>query len=616
MKPLRTTTYESFNARSKRPREVAETFVPPQSFRTLLTNTHTVVIGPRGSGKTTLLKMLQPEALDAWSDESRDEFPLSAGYCGSFVGTDIVWREQLDSLKANPRTAKYADVLSSGAFVTQVLRSLLRTLRYTASSEAIIFRTVLSRSAEAELVRSLADAWYATPSLPSLAGLELSLHQRAGRIGQIAEELRVGNEALASALLEAHPYLAIDVVQATDFMIEALGVLADSRPDRWAIVVDELELAPRRLRSRLFRDLRSRSSDERILFKFSLTPQTEGLASDITPDAPQLGQDYEIVHLTYPHKVEGYVFSRNLVESMLSRIRADDWPASRVFGRSEFDSGRREGVEFRAEYRAPNGAGYKRLTSLAAKDRSFSAFVQEHGLDLERLTELTDGRRAADVRKARYIAAVRDTFRQPDGSKTTLRTVKNPVVYAGETNFYALCEGNPRLLIGVVLSLMNAGQLERRDVRRNVQVRQYFEAADRFRNRLRTVPFAPDTRRPAKDGVLSLLDVIGAYFADRVLRDPFNIDPPLSFSVGREIPEHVHAALVDALNLGAIIYMREKGDPELIDKLYGRRFRLCYLLAMWHKLPLIATRPISLSSILSTSAVSPPLQPVLPLENE
>jgi len=47
-------------------RAVAESFVPPRVFETLIRPEHSVLIGPRGSGKTTLLKMLQPQALDHW----------------------------------------------------------------------------------------------------------------------------------------------------------------------------------------------------------------------------------------------------------------------------------------------------------------------------------------------------------------------------------------------------------------------------------------------------------------------------------------------------------------------------------------------------------------------
>src|SRR5580658_5887809 len=59
--------FESFNARSLDPTQVAETFVPSLMFRKLAKRRHTIIVGPRGSGKTTLLKMLQQSALEAWT---------------------------------------------------------------------------------------------------------------------------------------------------------------------------------------------------------------------------------------------------------------------------------------------------------------------------------------------------------------------------------------------------------------------------------------------------------------------------------------------------------------------------------------------------------------------
>ena len=84
--------FEAFNARSLEPHEVAQTFVPPEHYRKLTKKCHTLVVGPRGSGKTTLLKMLQGQALEAWTRYAAMEYRGSIDFTGVFVPADRVGR--------------------------------------------------------------------------------------------------------------------------------------------------------------------------------------------------------------------------------------------------------------------------------------------------------------------------------------------------------------------------------------------------------------------------------------------------------------------------------------------------------------------------------------------
>lgn len=127
MNPEAPTVFESFNARSLGPEQVAQTFVAPSHFAKLVARCHSTLIGPRGSGKTSLLKMLQPHALESWQSEEARAFRSTIDFTGVFIQTDISWNRQtialVDGLPENAIRA-----FRTAAFTTQVLHSLVETL--------------------------------------------------------------------------------------------------------------------------------------------------------------------------------------------------------------------------------------------------------------------------------------------------------------------------------------------------------------------------------------------------------------------------------------------------------------------------------------------------------
>ena len=122
------TIFESFNARSLPPEQVAITFVPSEHYDKLVRHRHSVVVGPRGSGKTTLLKMLQQHALESWRHGRAQEFRERIDYTGIFIPTDITWSIQLSALGAGRLDSASVFALGYAAFTSQVQRAVVRSL--------------------------------------------------------------------------------------------------------------------------------------------------------------------------------------------------------------------------------------------------------------------------------------------------------------------------------------------------------------------------------------------------------------------------------------------------------------------------------------------------------
>ena len=99
----------------------------------------------------------------------------------------------------------------------------------------------------------------------------------------------------------------------------------------------------------------------------------------------------------------------------------------------------------------------------------------------------------------------------------------------------------------------------------------------------------------------TLLRVIGDYFRRRLFGPKFELDPVGSFTVDSHINEEIVELLRLGVYHGAVVYVDPVPDT-IESSLRGKRFRLSYMLSPLYKLSLNLHDPISLSTILRTSA--------------
>src|SRR5207247_228510 len=127
-------------------------------------------------------------------------------------------------------------------------------------------------------------------------------------------------------------------------------------------------------------------------------------------------------------KDAGFTFCRDLWSSMLEGRNLAPISPEDAFGPSLFSTEPQEWAEAGTAYRGRSRIA-RRFKSLEEKDPTFAAFLKENSISTDALERLPPDRRAATVRKATTIVAMRDYFIEsgPAGGRSAkLRSRKSP----------------------------------------------------------------------------------------------------------------------------------------------------------------------------------------------
>lgn len=591
--------FESFNARSLKPAQVARTFVPSLQYERLTQRRHSVLVGPRGSGKTTLLKMLQPQALEAWGHPRAEYYRSLIDFTGVFIPTDLTWREQIKALGAGRLDAESLKLFSAATVTTHVLRSLVTTIIhrcYSDEQKLVAFRrTPITESEETGYVKAVADAWELLLPLPSLLALKYSLSARLSRIQQLANREAALSEGGRLARLTANGFLFLDFVQAASSAIERFDDVIGQSESRWALMFDELELAPEWLQHTLISAMRSR--EDRFIFKLAFAPFSGGLPIAQDPLSPVPDQDFDPVCLWYAEKRTSYSFCADLWYQILDERGLPRTDPKSALGRSYFETPPEEWKAGGTAYTLTKRLGRK-LSSAAQNDPTFRDYLEHSKLDLTRLDTLTGEERAAKLRKITPVLIIREFYRRHgEGGKSIGRSRKSASLYTGADSLFAVSEGNPRWFISMMGRLLEQWDPQSCSVPEAVQAQEMVHAAQRFSAMLGTIP-TRDVANVGSRGILGLIESIAEYFHARVVVDPFSPEPPSTFNVDSKVTDGITAALGQALNAGALVYVPDDWSRLILDDLHGKRFRISYLLAPLYGLPIRLGKELSLSSIL------------------
>lgn len=605
--PQQTSVFESYNARALRPSQVAKTFVPSKSFEMLAQRRHSVVLGPRGSGKTTLLKMLQPAALESWEHELANDYCERIDFTGVFVPFDRSWRAQLDNLAATVPTEHQLG-LGRAAFTTHTFRALNTAFQnrispYRDANVRELRRVQLTPKEQAELARLLYTAWRLPDGPRSLLGVKMALGNRLASIGSYGYRPGVDSDAVLKLTDDA---LFLPFLAGISGALDAWESVVGGSDELWALLFDELELAPVELKREIFSAIRS--SDSRLLFKLALSPFDAEVPFEGGPLDPQRGEDYDAIPLWYSLKRHALDFCEDLWKAMLIDLDIPQTDPTIAFGRSKFetdDSQWRSSVSGTAY--GVGSKSYKYFVELQSRDPSFAAYLQKKGYRADMLDLIPPASRAADVRKIAPLVQARLFFRRTAAigaaHAAPRQGRKRLTLYTGWETLSAVTEGNPRWFIGIVKQLLDRAPKGKVRISSALQARAIESAGDRYRAALRTIPVTSAFARAQADGLLSILETIGSFFRVAQITDSFTPEPPGSFTVDTDTSPAVLDALAQALNTGAIVIVDESEDATGLEDMRGRRFRLCYLLiAHFEAMPRLG-RPVSLKRILSEQAV-------------
>lgn len=585
-----TRAFEAFNARFLSPAEVAKSFVPPPQYERLIEQNHTVLLGPRGSGKTTLLKMLQLRALAKWEHPLAEEARKNIPFHSIFLGTDVLWGSQLESRTSTILDQEKAVQIRRTSFRLHLALAFLNAIEECrdpevlacADLERFVFDIDIER--EAALAAALAAVWHLSVETHTFLGVRSAVQLQLSQLLALVNRLRVEQQTALPDFVFVDPIASI--LQAIDLTNQNFGT-----PDkRWAILCDELEIAPEIVRSELFSLLRS--SSQPVVFKFSFFPYSSDLGpADLnSPNAPTAGNDYVPLDLTYGLREPSYKFCTALLKGMIANAGGkEDVEPVEVLGDGWFDGGRRHNRSSVATY-GPSGSYYKRIRRLMKLDKSFNYWLSKNNYDVRKIADLPEPKQAV-FRKALPFILTRSEFLR---EQNNLRSRKSFSLYTGAYSMFSLSEGNPRIFINLMRPVVEEHIKKRGTVTVETQARSAEVTHHRFKSSLSAIP----TRRAGKvTSILHLVHIIGQYLQNAQLFEPFAAEPHCTFIVDERVDLEMRELVGRALNSGSLIRIEGKNEP-IVDHLDGARLRLAYTLAPEYRLALTAGREVALSRIL------------------
>lgn len=605
--------YDSFNARYLSFTEVSDSFIVNDYFNGLIQNSHSLLMGPRGCGKTTLLKMLTPPALLHWDKKHKVKLLNDLAFYGVYIPTDIHWKIQLDQLQRDFSDSELTKTISRATVNINILISLVKTFSFLTTN--IIENSEKEKDAnEIKLCKILYSQWkFENPIIPNLDSLELEL---LSYISHLNAEIRKWktNSSYQPSLKELYYIDFIDLVRSACKAFEMIYKIDDTK--RWALCFDELEIAPEWLQVELLGFLRSR--DQKILFKLTTAPIISLFKEELNILNASETNDFNVVKIWTSDQVQfksWAEFCEKLIKSRLSRKSKNSVDLSNIFGYSlldkviiqAFPKVNFDNSKLNFEVNTPTWYITKELAKI---DSSFYQFLKEKKIDPLNPVPKDIKQKDQIFRKIKQIVIYRHQFKK-EGSKRRSRKVIP--LYFGIPLIYELCDGNPRILIGMIDDLLKHQQVSDsgfRELTINEQSRILNEISTKY---LLITSSHPDANVIIKDkntNIKDILDQIGNFFHNKMIDEPFTMDPTGSFIVDENINYKYLELIQLALYLGAIVYL---DSHDILSKkgVVGKKFRLSYTLSPNYGLLSREFKEVNLSSILQKTVSDEQNQPKL-----
>lgn len=591
---------DTFNARHLSAAEVARQFIAPAQYYQLHGLNHSVICGPRGSGKTTLLKMLQRDALRAWDEENAQKLQPRIKYIGIFVPADVRWARQLESVVKGIKSAEAQLRVYEIAFGSSVLLALTETLNQVWRIDLACknSRTGGERKTEATLVQKLGELWSLPVKIPSISSLMHGLRLRQTRIPGISAKLKEENQL--SDLQQEYPYIFSSWLEDLVAGIATINECLDVPDQRWALLLDELEIVPPPLLEKITSCLRSTYPN--LIFKLALSPTGVDLFSKLETSDPSAGNDFQLIPLWYNEREDLRVFAEQLLCHALN-IRGIDISCERL----ESELGRSRAPESDDEANAKASGSRddrtKYFGELYSSDLSFAKFVDDSTIDLNNLHGSDNG---PLIRKIAPLVLFRNRYLKgwtaENGAKRRPGRIGHEP-YTGYPNILDLTEGNPRWIL-ILADELATGRSKKNKELSDISVQT--SAIDSFRSRyaamLKVYPINPSGQRQIPT-LYAFLEALANSNIGRLYYKAFTSDPALSFVIDAQAEKDYGLFIRTCIHLGALILMdsepsKKNALPSNLASLAGQRARLCYRLAPEFFLPLRSTGQIKISTAL------------------
>lgn len=569
------TPYSAYNARMLSSEAVAKTFVINDHYLKLLENAHSLLRGPRGTGKTTLLKMLTPSALKAWDDRDK-RVPDRLSFLAIYIPGDIVWAQQLEELAPIPGIG---DLVSKAAVTCNVLHSLIDAFKDIID---IYHPDKKTPPTIHKLCMGLMEVLELKDAFPTLGGIQRKVELRLRDILNIAS--RAEREGVNVSLPN---YFYDDYFMQLKIACSVFEEhILNGTEGKWALCFDEMEIAPQWLKTDLCKKLRS--TDQRFLFKFSVSPTYEIEANEMMNGSPSQGNDYTDIKLWYARQQHAKQFCKDMMQKFLHLKFKKDVEPEALFGCSPFD-----------QYESydpndPTSEFWSLLSKQAKYDTSIKSLLDEKGINIDTTTILETEKKDQVLRKLKPVLLIRQACY--NFKKNVGRSRKGMGLYFGADAISAISDGNPRWLIGLLNDLLlNAHAPTKISSERQEAILK--SAGERFKALVNSLPL-PTAKYLGKPIRLNdFMERVSSYFFNKMVKSAISLDPPNCFTV--DLEELGIISLIErAVDIGALIIVKESLTSNTRRSIHGATLRLSFLLAPQFKLLLRASEPVSLSKCL------------------
>nr|WP_286921028.1 hypothetical protein [Marinobacter sp.] len=508
------------------------------------------------------MKMLQVEALDYWNGIESEEYRKSVSFSGVFIPTDRLWKQQYANLTTQVRDVNNnARHILNAIFLLHVLERFTRVLEYRTNRNVESFhgfRTCeISKNDESELCKELANAWSVIPSILSLKSLKLAISDRKVRLST-----QVGKQEESPDTETA--YLP-DLVPALEHAINIANTFLNEPNGKWCFLFDELELAPESLVQPLIDSIRG--GPENIIFKLSLSPYHGDIKILETIESPMERQDFSLIDLSQVDARRGEKFANALCDQIFSRRGYEENIEKYLEEPEKFNT--KETFEF-----------------LSKKDPSFSHYLKEQRINLEKIDFYKEKEKRTIIRKIQFVAYLRNFFLNDHGGLRSVR--RAPDYYAGFSRLCRAMEYNPRMLIGMTNSFIDFLNEGNTIIPVQTQIKILEDSLRSFKALLNTIP----TESKKFATVYSIVDHLGKYASKKYIKGPrFYAEPISLFQIDGNENKSLIEAVGYGLNAGAFVREPLKKDLTHTESDNLKiRFRLSYIFAHEYGLLMTSSR--------------------------
>ena len=251
-------------------------------------------------------------------------------------------------------STELSEMIALAVFIVYLQFAIVDTLEELSNDRLLedlsLHRFHIPRSPiENELAPALATVWLIQGTTPTYFILRSKLWQQLNEIAAISDRVKFGTYRSRVTMFEPHQFLSLRYEFVLKNTIDAINNISNNHHRRWCICLDELEIVPEGLRRLFYRNLRS--SDQRVLFKISLSPFSIDLLAELNDsNNPMPAHDFTEIYLSYPRSSDAMRFGRELVNSLLQETDLADVSANAIFGSSDVH---RPGVAFNDLRRQP-----------------------------------------------------------------------------------------------------------------------------------------------------------------------------------------------------------------------------------------------------------------------